>query len=187
MTAPRLIRNLALIGLMGAGKSTVGRIVAERLRFDFVDTDTLIERQAGLSVSEIFEQHGEPHFRELERRLVAELAQRERTVMATGGGLGANPEHLASLKTHALVCYLCASPEKLFERVRYASHRPLLKDPDPLGRLRELLAAREPVYRQADLLVSTDWRQPMETAAHLAAQFRDATARHAPGEAKAES
>lgn len=180
MTAPRQFRNLALIGLMGAGKSTVGRILAERLRFEFVDTDALIEKQAGLLVSEIFERHGEPHFRELERGMVAELAGRDRTVMATGGGLGANPDHLASLKTHALVCYLCASPEKLFERVRYASHRPLLQDPDPLGRLRTLLAAREPVYRQADVLVSTDWRQPGETAQQIAAQFRDALARHAP-------
>lgn len=79
------------------------------------------------------------------------------------------------------MCYLCASPEKLFERVRYASHRPLLRDPDPLGRLRDLLASREPVYRQADLLVSTDWRQPGETAHQLVlAQFRDAVARREP-------
>lgn len=173
MTEPRPLRNVALIGLMGAGKSTVGRILADRLHFDFVDTDTLIERQAGISVAELFERHGEAHFRELERQLVADLAHRQNTVMATGGGLGANPEHLASLKTHALVAYLCASPDKLFERVRFASHRPLLKDPDPQGRLRTLLAAREPIYRQADLLVSTDWRQPMETALHIAAQFRD--------------
>jgi shikimate kinase len=177
MLPPRHFRNVALIGLMGAGKSAVGRILADRLQFEIVDTDTLIERQAGLSVSAIFEQLGEPHFRELERELVATLAGRDRAVIATGGGLGADPEHLASLKTHALVCYLCAAPEKLFERVRYASHRPLLKHPDPLGRLRELLAAREPVYRQADLLVSTDWRQPLETALQIAAEFRSLVAR----------
>ena len=162
---------------MGAGKTTVGRILAERLRFEFCDTDTLIEERVGLSVSEIFARHGEPHFRDLERWVVGELTTRQQAVIATGGGLGANAEHLASLKSHALVCYLCASAERLFERVRYATHRPLLRDPDPLGRLRALLAARESVYRQADVLASTDWRQPMETAHYLAAQFRDALER----------
>ena len=161
---------------MGAGKSTVGRLVAERLRFEFVDTDAQIERRAGLSVSEIFARFGEAQFREMEKVVVGELEQRDRTVIATGGGLGANPERLASLKTHALVCYLAASAEKLFERVRHSSHRPLLNDPDPLGRLRALLASREPVYRQADVLVCTDWRMPGETAQYLVMQFRDALA-----------
>lgn len=180
MSATREYRNIALIGLMGAGKSSVGRILAERLHFDYVDTDTLIEREAGRSVSALFEELGEAHFRALEQALVPRLAERDRTVISTGGGLGANPEHLAKLKTHALVCYLCATPERLFERVRHASHRPLLRHPDPLQRLRELLAAREPFYRQADLLVSTDWRQPMETALHLAAEFRSLAAAQRP-------
>jgi shikimate kinase len=175
VTSGRLIRNLALIGLMGAGKTTVGRMCAARLGFEFLDTDAEIQQRAGKSVAAIFEQDGEARFREMERALVAELAGRERLVIATGGGLAANPENLASLKTHALTVYLCASAEKLYGRVRHATHRPLLQHPDPLGRLKELLAQREPVYRGADVLLSTEWRSPVESVAHVVAEFRAAT------------
>jgi shikimate kinase len=140
----RNIVNLALIGFMGTGKSSVGRLVAEQLHFDFLDTDDLIESRAGKKISEIFAQSGETAFRELEFRLVEELATHARTVISTGGGLPVNPSNLNNLKQHALVVCLWASPEKIFERVREQSHRPLLHNPDPLAKIRSLLAAREP-------------------------------------------
>ena len=157
---------------MGAGKSSVGHFVARRLRFDFLDTDELIEQRAGRTINAIFAQDGEPAFREWESKIVTELATKERAVMATGGGLPAQGNNLANLKTHAFVVYLWASPELLWERVRYARHRPLLQSPDPQEKIRSLLAARDPFYRQADVMVSTERRSLAEVAQQVVAQFR---------------
>jgi len=161
---------------MGTGKSSVGRLVAEQLRFEFVDTDDLIEARAGKKISEIFAQNGEATFRELECGLVTELASLTRTVIATGGGLPVNPANLNSLKQHALVVCLWASPEKILERVREQSHRPLLHHPDPLAQICSLLAVREPFYKQADVLLSSDFRSVREVAQQVVLQFRLATA-----------
>src|SRR5438093_12119161 len=125
---------------MGTGKSSVGRIAADQLRFGFVNTDELIESRAGKSISEIFVQAGEPAFRELEKQVVAEVATQHRLVISAGGGLAANDSNLASLKTHSLVVCLWASPEKIFERVRHQAHRPLLNVPDPMSEIRRLLS-----------------------------------------------
>jgi shikimate kinase len=178
MTVTRSIHNLALIGFMGAGKSVVGRLTADLLHFTFLDTDHVIEARAGKPITEIFSQDGEPAFRQWERRIVEELTRRERTVIATGGGLPAEPDNLASLKTHALVICLWASPESIHERVRGHDHRPLLNEADPLGRIRELLAAREPYYRQADVLVNTEMRSVREVAQHVIHQFHMAQSAH---------
>jgi shikimate kinase len=174
----RQLLNLALIGFMGVGKSSVGRQVADLLHFTFLDTDDVIEARAGKSVQAIFEQHGEPVFRDWERRIVDELTRRTKTVIATGGGLPANEANLASLKTHALVVCLWASPEKLYERVRGQSHRPLLNEPDPLAKIHQLLAAREPYYRQADVLINTGFRSVREVAVQVIHQFRMAQGGH---------
>lgn len=157
---------------MGVGKTSVGRILARRLRFRLVDTDQWIEAEAGKSIARIFAEDGEPAFRERERQLVATLAELQRTVIATGGGLAANVQNLAALKTHALVVYLWASPEKLGERARHLRGRPLLKAPDLPARIRELMAQRDPVYRQADVLINTERRALPEIAEHVAHQFR---------------
>ncbi|HEY5914171.1 MAG TPA: shikimate kinase [Verrucomicrobiae bacterium] len=175
---PRSIHNLALIGFMGTGKSAVGRHVAHLLRFVYLDTDLVIEARAGKKIAEIFEQDGEPAFRTLERRVVQELAHRTKTVIATGGGLPAEDGNLASLKTHALVVCLWASPETIFARVRGHDHRPLLNHPDPEARIRELLALREPFYRQADVLVNTELRNVREVAVQVVHQFHMAQVAH---------
>ena len=172
MTAAREIANIALIGFMGSGKTTVGRMVADQLRFSFLDTDHEIELRTGKSISEIFEQSGEVAFRDLEHELVVELGRRTRTVISTGGGLPVNPANLENLKRHALVVCLWASPDRIWERVRHHSHRPLLNGPDPLGRIRALLAEREPFYRQADVLLNTELRSLKEVAHQIVAQFR---------------
>ena len=171
MTGPRSIHNLALIGFMGTGKSCVGRLAAEVLHFTFLDTDHVIEARAGKAVSEIFAQDGEPAFRQWERRIVEELTRREKTVIATGGGLPTDEANLASLKTHALVVCLWASPESIWERVRGHEHRPLLNGDDPLAKVRQLLAARGPYYRQADVLVNTGMRSVREVALQVVHQF----------------
>ena len=172
MQNDRRIVNLALIGFMGAGKTSVGRLVAEQLHFEYLDTDELIVSRTGRSIADIFKTDGEPAFRALEQMAVGELKDRTKTVIATGGGLPVNPANLASLKTHALVVCLWASPEKIWERVKNQSHRPLLQDPDPQKKIHDLLAAREPFYKQADVLVNTDIRSPREVAQHVVHQFR---------------
>jgi shikimate kinase len=178
VTGTRPIHNIALIGFMGTGKSSVGRELASVLRFTFLDTDHVIEARAGKPIKNIFEQEGEPAFREWERRIVAELVYRDKTVIATGGGLPVGSGNLASLKTHALVVCLWASAESIFERVEGHDHRPLLSEPDPKEKIRALLAVREPFYRQADVLVNTERRSVREVAAQVAHQFHLAQAAH---------
>jgi len=177
MTGPRQIHNLALIGFMGVGKSSVGRIVAAQLHHDFVDTDELIERRAGKAVSEIFAQQGEAAFREMERLLLEEMKGWRRKVISTGGGLAANEANLASLREHALIICLWASPEAIWQRVRHQSHRPLLQDSDPPGRIRTLLAERAPFYKQADVLVNSELRSLREVAQQVLHQVNVARQR----------
>ncbi len=178
MIATRQIHNLSLIGFSGTGKSSVGRLVADALRFTFLDTDSVIEARAGKIIREIFAQDGETGFREWERRIVEELARRTRTVISTGGGLPTVEGNLASLKAHSLVVCLWASPEKIFERVKGQSHRPLLNQPDPMAEITRLLALRGPFYRQADVLVNTEMRSLREVAMQVIHQFRLAQAAH---------
>jgi shikimate kinase len=172
MQSDRRIVNLALIGFMGTGKTSVGRLVAELLNFEYLDTDEMIQSGTGRTISDIFKTDGEPAFRALEEKTVVELASRAKTVIATGGGLPTNPINLTSLKTHALVVCLWASPEKIWERVKNQSHRPLLHDENPQVKIRELLAAREPFYKQADVLLNTDLRSVREVAQQVVHQFR---------------
>ena len=179
MSVDRQFRNVALVGFMGAGKSTVGHVLAELLGFELVDTDKVIESRAGRRISEIFATDGEAAFRQREADLVRELEQANGRVISAGGGLVLNPDNFVSLRGHSLVACLWASPETIYERVRHQGHRPLLQTPDPLGRIRELLVHRAPFYKQADLLVGVDFRAPLETARFIAAAFRRYRAEHA--------
>jgi shikimate kinase len=175
MQSDRHIVNLALIGFMGTGKTSVGKIVAEHLHFEFLDTDELIHQRTGRTIADIFAKDGEPAFRQMEQRVVEELATRKKTVISTGGGLPTNPRNLELLKSHSLVVCLWSSPEKIWERVGHQSHRPLLHDSDPQKKIRDLLAVREPFYKQADVLVNTDIRSLREVAVQVALQFKLAT------------
>jgi shikimate kinase len=171
MSSTRQLRNIALIGFMGTGKSSVGRLIADQLHFSLIDTDELIESRTGKSVAEIFAGEGEPAFRQHEQKVVAELSARKRAVISTGGGVGASEHNLASLKEHALVVCLWASPEKIWERVRTQTHRPLLQEADPLAKIRQLLAAREKCYKNADVLLNTEVRSLKEVAQQVLHQF----------------
>lgn len=137
-----------------------------------MDTDKVIEARAGKRIADLFAEEGEPAFRRREAELAKELESAHGKVISTGGGMVVNPDNLESLRRHALIFCLWASPEVIFERVRHQSHRPLLQTPDPLGKIRELLAARAPFYKQADVLVGVDYRAPIETARFIAASFR---------------
>ena len=182
MTGDRQIHNLALIGFMGVGKSSVGRMAAVQLRYEFVDTDEFIERRTGRTIARIFAEDGEPAFRAMESQLVREMEDWRRSVISTGGGLAANETNLASLKRHALVVCLWATPEAIWERVRHQSHRPLLQHPDPLARIRELLEQRTPFYRQADVLVHTGTRSVREVTQQVLHQLQMARSNPPSGE-----
>jgi shikimate kinase len=172
MRSKRHIANIALIGFMGTGKTSVGRLVAEQLHFQYLDTDEMIQAATGKTIPEIFANCGEPAFRELEEKTVGELATKTQTVISCGGGLPVAPQNLASLKTHALVVCLWATPAKIWERVKNQTHRPLLHDPDPQKKIRELLAMREPFYKQADILLNTELRSLREVAQQVIHQYR---------------
>lgn len=147
---------VALVGLPGSGKSAVGRRLGQRLELPFVDSDQIIEQRIGCSIREFFEREGEALFRELEARVIAELAQTPAGVVATGGGAVLSAGNRQGLREHFHVIYLQSSPEDLYRRLRHDVKRPLLQVADPLGRLRELHAARDPLYREtAHMVVET--------------------------------
>jgi len=172
MTEGRCFKNIALVGFMGTGKSTVGQLVAGMLGFRFVDTDEMIEAIAGRKVADIFTAEGEARFREYERQVVTKLEGYSNSVISTGGGLVTNAENLASLKTHALVVCLWCSPETIYKRVGHQTHRPLLRVENPLERIRALLQERTPAYRKADVLLNSEFRKAREVATHVVHQFR---------------
>jgi shikimate kinase len=144
---------IVLVGLMGAGKSTVGRRLAARLHLPFVDADNEIEIAAGMTISEIFDRFGEAHFRDGERRVIARLMDGKTKVIATGGGAFINPDTRALILATALAIWLDAQPEILAERVARRDTRPLLRDRDPLAVLNALAASRNPIYAEAHIRV----------------------------------
>ena len=149
--------NLFLVGLMGAGKSTLGRQLARRLGLRFVDADHELEQRLGVTIPTIFEIEGEKVFRDREEAIIADLTALTDIVLATGGGAVLRPASREHLKENGTVVYLYAEPEILWERVRNARHRPMLQAPDPRARLIELFNERDPLYREiADYVVPSD-------------------------------
>ena len=148
-------RSIVLVGLMGAGKSTVGRRLAARLDLPFKDADAEIEAAAGMSVADIFAIHGEPYFREGERRVIARLLQEGPIVLATGGGAFMNAETRARIAQTGISIWLKAEFDVLMRRVRKRANRPLLRNADPEGSMRQLMTSRQPVYALADLTVES--------------------------------
>lgn len=148
-------RSLVLIGLMGAGKTTVGRRLAQRLDLPFVDADQEIEQAAGKTIPEIFEDHGEEHFRDGERRVIARLLESGQQVIATGGGAYMNEDTRQKISDNAVSIWLRADFDLLMKRVRRRSHRPLLQTADPEAVMRNLIDERYPVYAAADIVVDS--------------------------------
>ena len=149
------MKNIVLVGFMATGKSTVGRQLAARLNRQVVDTDDLIEAKAGKSISKIFAEDGEARFRDMESQVAREVSRLSGYVIITGGGIVLRDENMEALKKAGPVFCLTASPEAVYDRTRGTSHRPLLEGDDPLGRIRNLLALREPFYGKADYIIDT--------------------------------
>lgn len=141
--------HVALVGLPGSGKSTIGRQLARRLGRPFIDTDQVIELRVGLSIREFFEREGEESFRDLEQSVLDELTLGEPCVLSTGGGAVLRLVNRQHLKQRTQAVYLHSAPEEVFRRLRHDRNRPLLQVPDPLARLRELYALRDPLYRES--------------------------------------
>jgi len=155
--SPAIHRSIALVGMMGAGKTTIGRRLARRLAMPFVDADDEIEVAAGCSIDEIFEIHGEAAFRDGERRVIARLLQQPAIVLATGGGAFLDPETRLRIRQTAVSVWLRSDIATLVRRVKRRRNRPLLKSADPEAVVERLVAERYPVYAQADIVVdSTD-------------------------------
>lgn len=146
-------RSIVLVGMMGAGKTSVGKRLAARLGLPFVDADHAIEEAANQTIPEIFATHGEAYFRDGERRVIARLLRERQQVIATGGGAFMSDETRAAIGSAGLSIWLKADAEVLFERVKRRSNRPLLQTPDPEGTLRRLIEQRYPVYALADITV----------------------------------
>jgi shikimate kinase len=162
----RIDRTIALIGLMGAGKTTIGRRVAAALRLPFRDADCEIEKAAGLSVQEIFDRHGEAEFRRGERGVIRRLLNEPPHVLATGGGAFMDPETRACLRARAVTVWLRADLDVLTRRVERRDDRPLLKEADPRAVMEQLMAQRYPIYAQADIVVDSN-NAPHANAAAL--------------------
>lgn len=167
-------RSIVFVGLMGAGKTSIGRKVAACLGLPFVDSDHEIEDVSRMSIPELFEAYGEPEFRALEQRVIARILETGPKVLSTGGGAYMNEHTRAAIASHGVSVWLKADLDLLMERVSKKQNRPLLRDPDPRGVLGRLMDERYPVYAQADMTVVTR----DETKEVIAAEVIEAIGRH---------
>lgn len=165
--------HLVLVGLPGAGKSTVGALLGERLQRTFLDFDLEIERREGMPISQIFGERGEAGFRQLERALTEELRSFGNMILAPGGGWVSDPEVVAMIRPPATMIYLRARPETALQRLGGASGgRPLLNRPDPLGELKALLDSRKAAYLAADIEVGTETLTPQQVTDQILAKLK---------------
>ena len=150
------MNNFILIGFMGSGKTEVGKRLAKRLGYTFMDTDLLIEEKTGKSISDIFSKDGELFFRDIETLILTELSGINEHVISTGGGIVTKKENILLLKKTGFIIWLKASPETILKRVGSETHRPLLKVDNPLEKIKKLMSQREQSYSEADVTIDTD-------------------------------
>lgn len=169
--------TIFLVGMMGAGKTTVGRALAQRLGMEFADSDKVLVERTGVPVNTIFEIEGEAGFRKRESAVIAELARRDQCVIATGGGAVLAAENRATMRAHGTVVYLRARLESLWQRMRHDTTRPLLATADPRATLARLLEEREPLYHEAaHLIVETGTQSAATLVARVVAALRQSAA-----------
>ena len=173
--------NIFLVGMMGAGKTTIGRALAHRMQMDFADTDRTLVERTGVPVTTIFEIEGEDGFRRRESNVLAELGQRDNCVIATGGGAVLSAQNRQLMRDHGTVVYLRARLESLWQRMRNDTTRPLLATADPRGTLARLLETREPLYEEvAHITVDTATQSAGTLVARIATALQEHSARTHP-------
>lgn len=149
------MKNMILVGFMGTGKTAVGKALARRLKMKFVDMDDLIEEREGMKISDIFASKGEPYFRKVEKETVKEVAAQSDLVIAAGGGAVVDEDNVKNLKSNGIMVCLTATADKILERTKGHTHRPLLNVSDPREKISELLAKRAEYYARADYRIDT--------------------------------
>lgn len=162
-----MAKNIVLIGLMGCGKTTVASVLSEKLKMKFIDTDSLIVERENCSINEIFSEKGESCFRDIETQIIKEFSFFLGCILSCGGGVVERSENLSYLKTNGIVFYLKTSPEKLFERLKNDTERPLLKTANPYETLKNLLEKRENKYLLADITIETDDKDPYKIVGEI--------------------
>lgn len=168
-------RNIFLVGPMGAGKSTIGRVLAAELHLGFRDSDKVIEDRTGADIPWIFDMEGEEGFRDRESAVLDELSKGQDIVIATGGGIILRPQNREIMKSSGYVCYLTASIEQLVERTARDKKRPLLQVENPRQKIIDLVALRDPLYREAaDFVINTDRRSPKVVAQEISTLIHSA-------------
>lgn len=166
--------NIFLVGMMGAGKTTIGKAIAREMGKTFIDSDVEIQKRTGVTIPHIFDIEGESGFRQREAGVIQELVRLDNIVLATGGGAVLNEENRAALRANGVVIYLKSSVHDLWQRTRHDRNRPLLQVADPLARLKELLEQRDPMYTQvADLVVPTGKQSAHSLVVHLQQKLND--------------
>lgn len=160
--------NIALVGFMGVGKSTVCHLLKDMLAMESVESDQLIVEQAGMSINDIFDKYGEEHFRDLETQTLISLGSRQQTVISCGGGAVLRPQNVAELRKHSRIVLLTASPESILERVKDSDDRPKLRGKKNVRDIAQLMAVREPAYMAAaDVIVNTDGKSVLEVCEEI--------------------
>ena len=165
--------NIILIGFMGSGKTSTSKVLARLLERSCVSTDDKIVDWEGRTIAQIFEVRGEPYFRSLERRAVAELSDKSALVIDCGGGVVKDPANIADLKTNGILVHLKTSPEWILRRTKDVTKRPLLDVPDPLARIEKLLKERASMYAQAEITVDTDGKTPEQVAREIVSLLKN--------------
>lgn len=166
-------KNIFLVGFMGAGKSTVGKIIADKMGYGFCDADTYIEEQAGITITQIFADHGEDHFRDLESESMEGLAKNQNQVIATGGGVVQRDRNWDAMNSGGITIYLRATVESVWKRIKDDDTRPLLQVDNPVETARELLAKRTPMYEKADIIIDTDNLTPEQVADEILSKLNN--------------
>ncbi|MGB2705824.1 MAG: shikimate kinase [Candidatus Omnitrophota bacterium] len=149
------MKNIALVGFMGTGKTKVAKILSARLNMKYVSTDDLIEEKEGISIQEIFSKKGESYFRKAEKDVIKDASLMENVVIDAGGGAVIDPENVKNLKQKGMIVCLWAEPRVILERTKKYNHRPLLRVADPIGKIKELLESRKPFYERAGCHINT--------------------------------
>jgi shikimate kinase len=164
------MKNIYLVGFMGSGKSTVGKILAEKLNMNFIDIDKLIEEKEGMKIKDIFEQKGESYFRELERKQIEAIVNQEGLVVSTGGGLGANLDNMNLMKKNGDVVWLDVSLNTVLDRLKNDQDRPLLKQ--PTEKIKQLFEERKNVYRLANIRINADKKTPSQIVEEILTKIK---------------